>query len=136
MKPLISIVYHRSFVVKISDFYLDTELTEQDLTRKSIVFKESGLTIEEIKDINYHEVGPLLINNLKSVAGVWSGFNEEELHRTLEQVIGRGSSKNLFQRFRDFFRRGSIDYHTREYFEAIERRMQSLDSRDQKHTTL
>ncbi len=106
----------RKIWTALSDFYLDTELTDMDLTRTSIVFKDSGLTMNEIKDINYHEVGPLLIHNLRSVAGVWSGFNEAELHAALGLVIERKRSKNSFQRLRDFFLRRSIDHYTLEYF--------------------
>ena len=48
----------RKIWTALSDFYLDTELTEEDLMRKSVVFNNSGLTIEEIKDISKNSALP------------------------------------------------------------------------------
>jgi hypothetical protein len=107
---------------ELSDFYLDTELSDEDLIRKGIVFRESGLTIEEIKEINYYEVGPQLIENKRSVAGVWEGFNQEGLHNVLEILTRteRKRPKNVFQKLDDYIDRKSLDFYTLRYFDKIE----------------
>jgi|688.fasta_scaffold402996_2 hypothetical protein len=107
---------------ELSDFYLDTDLSDEDLIRKGLVFRDSGLTTEEIKEINYYEVGPQLIDNLKSIAGVWDGFNQEGLHKVLEILTRteRKRPKNIFQKLDDYIDRKSLDFYTKRYFDKIE----------------
>lgn len=101
---------------------MDTELSDEELIRKGIIFRGTGLTIKEIKEINYYEVGPQLINNLKSIAGEWAGFNQEGLHNVLEIITGkkRKKPKTIFQKLRDYINRKSLDYYTLKYFDRIE----------------
>ncbi|MBS1508115.1 MAG: hypothetical protein JSS79_15860 [Bacteroidetes bacterium] len=112
----------RPIWTELSDFYLDTELSDDDLKRKADVFRSSGLTLDEIKEINYGEVGPHLIDNLRSTAGIWNGFDEEWLHSTIERHITRqrGRPRNIFQRVRNYFNKRAIDYYTGRYFISIE----------------
>lgn len=62
--------------IAVSNLYLDTEV--QWYTYRSIakVIEESPYTLAEIKVMNKTEVFPVLVTNLISVAGVWSGFDE------------------------------------------------------------
>ncbi len=63
----------------LSDLFLDTEI--DDLTYKYIAraVNESGLTVNEVESILWHEVYPVLEGNLRSVAGVWEGWSDEWL---------------------------------------------------------
>ena len=61
--------------IALSEFYLDTELNDQDLKRIATIFKESEFTLPEIKEIDLYEVFPVLQYNLNSVAGEWGMFD-------------------------------------------------------------
>ncbi len=60
----------------ISDFYLDTELQYSDYERIATEFIKTGKTIQQLKEIDFYEVFPVLKGNLMSVAGEWGGFDE------------------------------------------------------------
>jgi len=105
---------------ELSDFYLDTELSDEDLIRKILVFKNSGLSINEIKEINYNEVGPQLIQNLKSIAGVWDGFDHAALHQKLLTHAEKKRPRNFLQKIKNYLDRKSIDNYTLVYFDKIE----------------
>jgi hypothetical protein len=117
---------------ELSDLYLDTELSDDDLQQKARIFKNSGLTINEIKDINYYEVGPQLIDNLRSMAGVWDGFNQEGLHKVLEIMTRspREKPNNILKRLDDFIDRKSIDFYTNRYFKKIDLYLKELNILD------
>jgi hypothetical protein len=108
--------------IALSDLYLDTELTNGQLLHIARIFKESGFTLETIKEINYREVGPLLLNNVRSVAGEWAGFNANELHDMLEKalILRNPRKESLVEKISGFFRKRSIDRYTGKYFEQIE----------------
>ena len=63
----------------LSEFYLDTELNNEDLLRISKIFIASKLPLEEIKKIDLLEVFPLLQTNLLVPAGEWAGFSDDWL---------------------------------------------------------
>lgn len=65
--------------IALSHFYLDTELQESDFLHMAQKIIESPYSLEEVKEINKYEVFPVLQPNLLSVAGEWTGFNEEWL---------------------------------------------------------
>jgi len=73
----------------LSELWLDTEIQERDLERIARVMADSGLTIEELHDIYKLEVAPVVSTNALSVAGEWTGFNEDwlcsEIIKNLEQ---------------------------------------------------
>ncbi|MGL1888477.1 MAG: hypothetical protein OCD76_18315 [Reichenbachiella sp.] len=77
----------------ISTFYLDTELTTLDLNSIKKVFVESGYSIQELKNIDFYEVKPIVGLNLLSIAGVWSGFKEDWLWNEI-QTKSLGKRKN------------------------------------------
>lgn len=62
--------------IVLSELYLDTELQDTDFIRIAETFRESGLPIEVLKEIDLYEVFPTLQFNLYSVAGEWAGFDE------------------------------------------------------------
>ncbi|NLE47038.1 MAG: hypothetical protein GX614_01405 [Sandaracinaceae bacterium] len=69
----------------LSALYLDTELGEDDHARIAEALRESGYSAEELEEILYRELHPVLCMNLISVAGEWAGFDmewvEEEILR-------------------------------------------------------
>ncbi len=82
----------------ISEFYLDTELQKADYDRISKTFIASNFSVEELKAIDLYEVFPVLKENLLSVTGVWTGFNENWLNDACEKVYHK--KKNRFFRWK------------------------------------
>jgi hypothetical protein len=68
----------------LSEFFLDTELEENDYQRISEVLATSPYSIQDIEDILRFEVYPVLIWNLRSVAGEWAGFDRDWLQEQIE----------------------------------------------------
>ena len=77
--------------VALSDLWLDTELTEDDLRRIAGVMRRSGYTVQELREIYLFEVAPVVYPNLLSVAGEWAGFDEEWLVREVTRQARRKS---------------------------------------------
>jgi len=63
----------------ISELYLDTELQDNDYTSIANTLTNTDFQLSELKEIDLYEVFPVLKNNLLSVAGVWSGFDQNWL---------------------------------------------------------
>ena len=103
----------------LSEFYLDTELGDEEIHRIAATLKESGYTIEELKEINYDEVAPVVSPNLMSTAGVWAGFDEEWLIDEVIKRINNGKPKSLFNKI---YRR-YIDWMTNRYWKQISERI-------------
>ncbi|MFD0798244.1 hypothetical protein ACFQZJ_12300 [Maribacter chungangensis] len=77
--------------IALSELYLDTELQAHDFRYIARVIMESPYTFDEVKQINTYEVFPVLQYNLLSVAGVWSGFQEEWLVKEIKEALKRQS---------------------------------------------
>ena len=101
--------------VAISKFYLDTELGDDEITDISKTFHQSGYSIEELREINYEEVGPIVSPNLFSIAGVWTEFDEEWLTEKIIERISKGKSNAIF---RKLYRR-QLDRMTDRYWRKI-----------------
>src|SRR5262249_26873070 len=63
----------------LSELWLDTELTEDDLQRIAGVLRASGHPIGVLWEIYLYEVAPVVFLNLLTVAGEWAGFDREWL---------------------------------------------------------
>lgn len=59
----------------ISDLFLDTPVDDDDFVRLRDQLRSTGSPLRELDDIYCDEVAPVLHRNLKSPAGVWSGFD-------------------------------------------------------------
>ena len=99
----------------LSEFYLDTELRDADFQRISKILKESGYSLKELKRINYEEVAPVVSPNTYSVAGEWTGFNEEWL---IEEIVKRLNQKKGNSIFNKIYKK-YIDSITNNYWEQI-----------------
>jgi len=65
-----------SLWVALSEFYIDTELSKDDLIRIARIFKNSEYELIVIKEIDLFEVFPALQYNLLSPVPDWAGFDE------------------------------------------------------------
>ncbi len=86
----------RHIWVALSDLYIDNELQPFEIQSIAKVFKASSFTLDEIHDINRQDVFPVLKHNLLTVAGIWTGFEEEEL---IKAIVNHKSS--LLSKFLD-----------------------------------
>ena len=76
---------HQMARMAISELFLDSNLDEAVFGRLHGQLLESGLTIEELDQIYYDELAPLLHRNLTSPAGKWSGFDANWLEMEIER---------------------------------------------------
>lgn len=60
----------------LSEFFLDTEITETTFDHVARVLQETGYPAEKVHDILWGEVYPVLEANLRSVAGEWAGWSD------------------------------------------------------------
>jgi hypothetical protein len=81
--------------IALSEFYLDTKLSENSFIYITKTFKDSTYSLEEIKQINKYEVYPIIYQNLLSMYSVWNGFDEKWL---IESIVSRISNKSYFRR--------------------------------------
>lgn len=101
----------------LSEFYLDTELNDADFERIAKILKDSGYSLKELKRINYEEVAPVVSQNTLSVAGEWSGFNEEWLIEKIVKKINQGKRSIIFNKIYKKY----IDSVTYSFWEQIEK---------------
>ncbi|MCR6639654.1 MAG: hypothetical protein NVV82_11905 [Sporocytophaga sp.] len=108
----------------LSEFYLDTELTNEDFDRIAVIFQNSGLTLNELKEIDLFEVFTLLQQNLLSITGAWTGFDEDWLLVECEKRYRR--RKNILHRLNCKFWNIFFYWMRRNYWEQIEKRMSAF----------
>ena len=61
------------------------------------MFDQSGYSAQEIRQIDYEEVGSVLYSNLLRVAGEWTGFDEAALLAAVRKRAAKGArSRSLF----------------------------------------
>jgi len=73
----------------LSDFFLDTELDDRDYQRISEVLASSPYSMADTEDILRFEVYPVLIWNLRSIAGEWAGFDRDWLRDQIAPRLNR-----------------------------------------------
>jgi hypothetical protein len=120
--------------IALSEFYLDTELTNDDFDRIATVFQKSGLTLKDLKEIDLFEVFIFLQPNLLSVAGDWAGFNEDWLLTECEKRYRR--RKNLLHRSNCKFWNIFFYWMRRDYWKQIEKRMTVFKGINESGTTV
>jgi hypothetical protein len=76
----------------LSDLFLDTEISDRTYQYIARVVQEDGYTSEEAEHVLWQEVYPVLKANLRSVAGVWTGWSDDWLLANIKV------SSNLAQR--------------------------------------
>jgi len=87
MNETLNIEERKPIWIALSEFYLDVELQESDLSHIALMVFESPYSINKVKKINKYEVFPVLQPNLLSVAGAWAGFDEEWLINSITDSL-------------------------------------------------
>ena len=109
----------------LSEFYLDTELTEMDFEQIAGIFNQSGLDRETIKEIDLYEVFPLLQWNLLSAAGVWNGFDEEWLFSNCERLYHKRN--NWFHRLQIKFWNKRFYWMRKDYWQRVDAKLNAIN---------
>ena len=78
-----SLANRKTLWLALSDLFLDTKLQDSNLSFIALKMKESGYSLDEIKNILITEVLPACIPNLHCIAGEWAGFDEEWLYNKI-----------------------------------------------------
>ncbi len=99
---------HTEIWLIMSELFLDTELSNAELNDIALQLSLSGYSIEQLVTIYQDEVMPVLYPNLISVAGIWQGFDKEELIDLLNKQTKKNQNqshwlkklKRLFHRLR------------------------------------
>jgi hypothetical protein len=107
----------------ISEFYLDTELQDENYESITNTFLNSDLHISELKGIDLYEVFPVLKGNLLSVAGEWNGFDEKWLNESCTKAYLK--RKNNFFRLKTKFYNGFLFSMRKDHWTEIENRIKT-----------
>jgi hypothetical protein len=73
----------------MSEIFLDTELVESDFDRIVPPIAASPYSLEELDDILWWEVYPVLYTNMLGIAGEWTGFNIDWLESRIKEGPSR-----------------------------------------------
>lgn len=110
----------------LSDLWLDTELDSRWLDSIAVVLVESGLSLDELRDIYRDEVAPVVYANLLSPAGVWAGFDEAWLHQTIVDSLQR---RGIFGRLALCFKRRLMLYATEDHWQYLAAKVVAIRAR-------
>ena len=99
----------------LSEFFLDTDLQEDDYQRIASVLARSAYSIAEVEEILRYEVYPPLRSNLLSIAGEWAGFDEQWLCEKISPHTGKRPRLRLPQ-----MQWGRIRHHWERVSELIQ----------------
>jgi hypothetical protein len=101
-----------------SEFWLDTELEDDDLHHIARIAAASGYSISELRDIYLYEVAPVVGPNLLSVAGEWAGFDDKWLY---SEARKRAEHRSIWLRFWLFVGVGrvALTYATERHWHRI-----------------
>lgn len=119
----INIEKRKPIWIALSDFYLDTELQDYDFKHIASKIKESPYSLEEVKQIHKEEVFPVLYWNLLSVAGVWSGFQEEWL---VMEITKKLQKKTRFSNFLMNLKYKGLKWMYADYWKELEKAYRKL----------
>jgi hypothetical protein len=98
------IAQRRPLWVALSELFLDNEPTPADLARIAQTMADSGLSLRELHEVYTREVAPVVSANLRTVAGVWSGFDETWL---CAQIVRHLRHRSWWTRFAPEWARAS-----------------------------
>ena len=95
MTKTLNIIERKPIWKAVSEFYLDTRLDNTELRQIALTILDSPYSFSEVKQINKFEVFPVLQMNLSSVAGTWTGFDENWL---VEAITLQTENKSISKR--------------------------------------
>jgi hypothetical protein len=95
----------------MSNLYLDDEIGNIDLLLVAEELAKTDLTFQEMDEIFYREVHPVLCWNFTVPAGVsgWGSFDKEHLKKLISEHKIKQNSMNWFNRWREKYRQKEID---------------------------
>lgn len=108
----------RPLWLALSELWLDTELTAEDLERIARTMADSGLTTEELRQVYLVEVAPVVSPNLLTVAGEWGGFDEEWLFARIVRNLRDRPRRTRFRAWFPLTRRPMI-YATERHWTTL-----------------
>ena len=73
----------------LSELFLDTELSDEDINHIALVLGNSGYGRDELDEILRDEVSPAFTFNLCSVAGEWTPWSEDEVRTIVEGWLAK-----------------------------------------------
>ncbi len=117
MESKINLEERKPIWIALSDFYIDNELQDYDFKHIASKIRQSPYTFEEVKRINNEEVFPILFWNLLSVAGVWTGFQEDWL---VAEIIKKLQKRTIFGSFVNRMKYLWLKSMFTEYWEKLE----------------
>ena len=82
----------------LSDLLLDTELQPSDLRAIADTIRRAGYSIAETEAILRDEVAPVLVTNLRSVAGQWAPWSEQFIRDLVLQHLRKVSEAGAFSK--------------------------------------
>jgi hypothetical protein len=108
----------RPLWVALSELWLDTELSGEELERIARIMADSDLNIEQLRRVYLVEVAPVVSSNLVAIAGEWSGFDEEWL---CSQIVSNLRDRPRRTRFWSWFplTRGPMLYATERHWARL-----------------
>jgi hypothetical protein len=71
-----------------SEFFLDTEPTENSFLLAAKAILEADVSIEVARSVLWNEVFPALHHNFLDPAGVWAGWPDEWLVKNIKPALG------------------------------------------------
>jgi anti-sigma factor RsiW len=77
------LVDRRPVWAALANLYLDTELSPNDREHLAQALAGSPYAVAKLRRILLTEVHPACVQNLRAVAGVWSGFDPEWLEQRI-----------------------------------------------------
>lgn len=125
MKSEINIEERKPIWIAISDFYVDNELQEVDFKIIASAIKKSPYSFKEVKEIDKKEVFPVLFYNLLSVAGNWTGSEEEWL---VNKISGKIRRRTIFGRAFDLLKYFCFGGMNKECWTILEKTYLELSS--------
>jgi hypothetical protein len=108
----------RPLWLALSELWLDTELSGEELERIARIMADSDLNIEQLRRVYLVEVAPVVSSNLVAIAGEWSGFDEEWL---CSQIVSNLRARPRRTRFWSWFplTRGPMLYATERHWARL-----------------
>jgi len=102
----------------LSEFWLDTELLDDDLKRIASVLASSPYSIPELREIERFEVAPVLWGNLVQTAGEWAGWDPDGLF--VECAKRARLERTLLRRIRTALGRPFVRFHTQRHWQRLD----------------
>ncbi len=104
----------------LSELFLDTEIEQLTLDHIARTVQSSPYTTDQVEDILWAEVYPVLKQNLTSVAGIWDGWSDSWLKENLTAYDDPASVRN-----NSIFNKTTLSKEIQTYWSAVKSRLNS-----------